>query len=79
MLFEVEEIPCPRLMTPDEIAGEYEKETWHVIIEIFWERNIDIAQVHAVLIASYGPFAWGKDAMKAVHNAVVLEEVALWH
>ena len=70
------EIPCTRLMTPQEIAGEYEKETGNVIIETFKERNIDAAQVPAVLVASHGPFAWGKDAMNAVHNAVVLEEVA---
>ncbi len=69
-------IPCTRLMTPAEIAGEYEKETGNVIIETFRQRNIDAAQVPAVLVASHGPFAWGKDAMEAVHNAVVLEEVA---
>jgi len=63
-------------MTPAEIAGEYEKETGNVIIETFRQRNIDAAQVPAVLVASHGPFAWGKDAMEAVHNAVVLEEVA---
>ena len=70
------EIPCTRLMTAAEIGGEYEKETGNVIIETFHERNIDVAQVPAVLVASHGPFAWGKDAMEAVHNAVVLEEVS---
>lgn len=70
------EIPCTRLMTPEEIAGEYEKETGNVIIETFRERNIDPAQVPAVLVASHGSFAWGTDAMNAVHNAVVLEELA---
>ena len=70
------EIPCTRLMTPAEIAGEYELETGNVIIETFNERGIDAAQVPAVLVASHGPFAWGKDPMDAVHNAVVLEEVA---
>lgn len=70
------EIPCTRLMTSAEIAGEYEKETGNVIIETFKVRDIDPAQVPAVLVASHGPFAWGKDAMEAVHNAVVLEEVA---
>ena len=69
-------IPCTRLMTPEEIAGEYELETGNVIIETFNENNIDAAQVPAVLVASHGPFAWGKDAMDAVHNAVVLEELA---
>ncbi len=70
------EIPCTRHMTPEEIAGEYEKETGTVIIETFRERGIDPEQVPAVLVMSHGPFAWGKDAMNAVHNAVVLEEVA---
>lgn len=70
------DIPCTRLMTPAEIAGSYELETGNVIIETFKERNIDPAQIPAVLVQSHGPFAWGKDAMDAVHNAVVLEEVA---
>ncbi len=69
-------IPCTRLMTPAEIAGEYEKETGNVIIEEFHSRNIDADQIPGVLVASHGPFAWGKDAMEAVHNAVVMEEVA---
>ena len=70
------DIPCTRLMTPAEIAGAYELETGNVIIETFRERNLDPAQVPAVLVQSHGPFAWGKDAMDAVHNAVVLEEVS---
>ena len=70
------EIPCTRKMTPAEIAGEYEKETGTVIIETFRTRNIDADSVPAVLVNSHGPFTWGTDAMNAVHNAVVLEEVA---
>ena len=70
------EIPCTRAMTPEEIAGEYEKETGTVIIETFRERSIDPMQIPAVLVKSHGPFAWGKTAAEAVHNAVVLEEVA---
>ncbi len=70
------EIPCTRLMTPEEIAGEYEQETGNVIIETFRNGGIHPDQVPAVLVASHGPFAWGKDPMNAVHNAVVLEEVA---
>ena len=70
------EIPCTRKMTPGEIAGEYELETGNVIIETFQSRGIDPAQVPAVLVHSHGPFTWGTDAMNAVHNAVVLEEVA---
>lgn len=70
------EIPCTRKMTNQEIQGAYERETGNVIIETFRERAIDPAQVPAVLVHSHGPFAWGTDAMNAVHNAVVLEEVA---
>ena len=72
-------VPCTRPMTPEEIGGEYEKETGNVIIETFRDR--DPAAVPAVLVFSHGPFAWGKDPMEAVHNAVVLEEVAFmdWH
>lgn len=69
-------IPCTRKMTPEEIAGSYELETGKVIVETFRLRNIDPAQVPAVLVQSHGPFAWGTDADNAVHNAVVLEEVA---
>lgn len=69
------EIPCTREMTPVEIAGEYEKETGNVIVETF--RGCDAAQIPAVLVHSHGPFTWGKNAHEAVHNAVVLEEVAL--
>lgn len=70
------EIPCTRKMTPAEIAGAYEKETGTVIIETFRTRKIDPDSVPAVLVNSHGPFTWGADAMNAVHNAVVLEEVA---
>ena len=69
-------IPCTRIMTPAEIAGEYELETGNVVIETFRERNIDPDQVPAVLVASHGPFAWGTDPHNAVHNSVVLEELA---
>ncbi len=73
------DIPCTRKMTPEEIAGEYEKETGLVITETF--RGRDAMEVPAVLVHSHGPFAWGKDPAEAVHNAVVLEEVAFmaWH
>lgn len=70
------EIPCTRLMTAEEIGGEYEKETGKVIIETFNKLALDAAQVPSVLVASHGPFSWGTDPMNAVHNAVVLEELA---
>jgi L-ribulose-5-phosphate 4-epimerase len=69
-------IPCTRRMTDQEIQNEYEKETGKVIIETFVEKKINLMQVPAVVVANHGPFTWGKDAMEAVHNAVVLEEVA---
>jgi len=68
------EIPCTRKMTKAEIEGAYEKETGAVIIETF--QGKDPNAMPAVLVYSHGPFAWGKDPMDAVHNAVVLEEVA---
>jgi L-ribulose-5-phosphate 4-epimerase len=72
------DIPVSRRMTPQEIAGEYEKETGTVILETVGQNAMDVP---AVLVHSHGPFAWGKDAMEAVHKAVVLEEVAFmaWH
>ena len=72
-------IPCTRLLTAEEIAGEYEAETGNVIVETL--RGHDPMAVPAALVHSHGPFAWGRDAMEAVHNAVVLEEVAFmaWH
>jgi len=68
------EIPCTRKMTDVEIQAEYEKETGLVIKETFAGKNPDA--VPAVLVYSHGPFTWGADPMEAVHNAVVLEEVA---
>lgn len=69
-------IPCTRLMTDAEIAGDYELDTGKVIVETFESRRIDPVAVPAVLVHSHGPFAWGEDAAMAVHNAVVLEEIA---
>lgn len=73
------EIPCTRRMIDTEIEGAYEKETGKVIIERFKEINPD--DMPAVLVHSHGPFTWGKDPMNAVHNSVVLEELAMmaWH
>lgn len=68
------EIPCTRKMTPKEIAGEYEHETGNVIIETFENKSPD--DIPAVLVHSHGPFTWGTDPHNAVHNAVVLEELA---
>lgn len=72
-------IPCTRAMTPEEITEAYEKNTGAVIAETF--SGCDPASIPAVLVKSHGPFAWGKDCAEAVHNAVVLEELAMmaWH
>lgn len=69
-------IPCTRLMTESEIQHDYEWKTGQVIIETFERRHLNPDQMPAVLVHSHGPFAWGKNALDAVHNAVVLEEVA---
>ena len=71
-----QEIPCTRPMTEDEIRGNYETETGNVIVECFREQHINPMYVPGVLVSNHGPFAWGKNADDAVHNAVVLEEVA---
>lgn len=76
------DIPCTRKMTPREIGGapgHYEAETGRVIIEAFQDK--DPNKIPAVLVCSHGPFVWGKNPGEAVHNAVVLEELAFmaWH
>jgi ribulose-5-phosphate 4-epimerase/fuculose-1-phosphate aldolase len=73
------EIPCTRQLNALEIADDYELNTGKVIGETFSHRDPD--KIPAALVASHGPFAWGKDVFEAVHNAVVLEEVAMmaWH
>ena len=70
------EIPCTRMLTPEEINGEYEKNTGLVIIETLENNKIDPMEMPAILCFAHGPFTWGKDADEAVHNAVVLEEIA---
>jgi len=68
------DIPCARSLTVDEINGEYEKNTGIVIAETFEGKNP--IYVPGVLCTNHGPFSWGADAAEAVHNAVVMEEVA---
>ena len=69
-------IPCARNLTQEEIDAGYEMNTGKVIIETFEEKGINPTYTPAVLCKNHGPFTWGKDAKEAVHNAVVLEEVA---
>lgn len=68
------EIPCARSLTAEEIDTEYEKNTGLVIIETFEGKNP--MHIPGILCTNHGPFTWGTDADNAVHNAVVLEEVA---
>lgn len=70
------EIPCARCLTKEEIDQAYEANTGHLIVNLFQELKKDPMAVPAVLCKNHGPFSWGKDAQEAVHNAVVLEEVA---
>lgn len=70
------EIPCTREMTAAEIKGDYEAETGNVIVETFENKGINPDDIPGVLVKNHGPFSWGTDAFNAVHNAVVLEEVA---
>ncbi|WP_027628691.1 L-ribulose-5-phosphate 4-epimerase [Ruminiclostridium cellobioparum] len=69
------EIPCTREMTRAEIESAYEANTGVVIIETFKELNPNY--IPAVLVKNHAPFTWGKNAAEAVHNSVVLEEVAM--
>ena len=70
------EIPCTRKLTAEEIARAYERETGTIIVEHFQHHNINPDAIPAVLVNGHAPFSWGKDPDNAVHNAVVLEEVA---
>lgn len=70
------EVPCLRCLTGEEIESAYEENTGHLIVNEFRRMGMEPLAVPAVLCKNHGPFAWGKDAHEAVHNAVVLEEVA---
>jgi L-ribulose-5-phosphate 4-epimerase len=69
-------VPVTRALTAEEIAGDYEAETGHVIVETLAGRGLDPLDMPAVLVASHGPFAWGATPAEAVTNAVALEAVA---
>ncbi|MCR5144510.1 MAG: L-ribulose-5-phosphate 4-epimerase [Lachnospiraceae bacterium] len=70
------EVPCVRNLTKEEIDEAYELNTGKLITSHFDKNSIDYVATPAVLCKNHGPFTWGKDAKEAVHNAVVLEEVA---
>jgi L-ribulose-5-phosphate 4-epimerase len=67
-------VPVTAVMTDEEVGGDYEENTGHVIVRAL--RNTSTAATPAILVANHGPFAWGKDAASAAHNAVVLEAIA---
>ena len=73
------DIPCTRKMTAEEISQDYEKETGNVILERF--QGLNSIAIPGVIVNSHAPFTWGKSALDAVKNAIVLEEVAMmaWH
>lgn len=68
------DIPCTKVMKDEAIKGDYEIETGNQIIETF--ATLDPEKIEMVLVASHGPFTWGKSAAKSVFNAKVLEELA---
>ena len=68
------EVPCTRLLTPEEVASDYELNTGKLIVETFRDR--DTLAVPAVLVAGHGPFTWGATAEDSVHNSVALEACA---
>ena len=68
------DIPCTRALTAAEVAGEYELNTGKVIVETLGDTNP--LHTPGIVVYQHGPFSWGKDAVDAVHNAVVMEEVA---
>jgi L-ribulose-5-phosphate 4-epimerase len=69
-------IPCTRKMTDEEIKNNYELNTGKVIVETFKSCDINPDYVPGCVVHSHGPFVWGTDCFNAVHNAVVMEEVA---
>ncbi|OCG46417.1 L-ribulose-5-phosphate 4-epimerase [Gilliamella sp. Choc4-2] len=71
------DVPCTRELTDSEITTDYEKNTGLVIIEEFKRRSLDPVAMPGAIISGHAPFCWGKNALDAVHNAVVLEEVAM--
>lgn len=70
------DIPCAPALTDAMIAGDYEHETGHQIINCFAEKGLSYKEIEMILLQSHGPFTWGKTAEKAVYNSAVLEEIA---
>ncbi|MCM1020599.1 MAG: L-ribulose-5-phosphate 4-epimerase [Muribaculum sp.] len=70
------DIPCTDDMTAAEVQGDYELETGNVIVDRFVKAQINPSHTPGVLVKNHGPFSWGKTPAEAVHNAVVMEQVA---
>jgi L-ribulose-5-phosphate 4-epimerase len=68
------DIPCTPCLSPEEVNRDYEVETGNVIARCFKDKDPNVTQM--VLVGGHGPFTWGKNAAKALYNAVVLEELA---
>ncbi|MCK5844643.1 MAG: class II aldolase/adducin family protein, partial [Victivallales bacterium] len=68
------DIPCSKIMSNEQIRGDYEVETGNQILETFADKSFETARM--VLVAAHGPFTWGNDASEAVRNSVILEELA---
>lgn len=69
-----QEVPCTKIMSDEQIKGNYEEAIGRQILEVF--KNISYKDVRMVLVACHGPFVWGKDAKEAVYNGAMLEELA---
>jgi L-ribulose-5-phosphate 4-epimerase len=69
-------VPCTQPLTDEAIGGRYVHETGQAIVAHFQQHNIDPLAVPACLVNGHAPFAWGRNAHEAAHNAVVLEAVA---
>ncbi len=69
-------IPCTEDMTAQQVQGDYELETGNVIVDRFVKAQINPVHTPGVLVKNHGPFSWGKTPDEAVHNAVVMEQVA---
>lgn len=67
-------VPVTDELTAEEIRSDYEWNTGQAIVRRF--RQLDPAEMPAVLVAGHGPFTWGRSASEAAHNSVILEELA---
>ena len=70
------EIPVTRDMLKKEIEKDYELNTGKVIVETFIEKRISPMDVPACLVASHGLFTWGRSCKEAIHNSVIIEQIA---